>query len=111
MVQTDSMIDVFEQDGALFVEVGLPGVVLDDLIVDAAGSELLIFANRPEEAAKRRYRVRGRWLPRCFRHGFMLPPEARVDLATAIFRHGLLQVRIPLRADDDPREPEIRPGR
>ena len=101
------MIDVFEEDGALYVEVGLPGVQLDDLIVDAAGSELLIFANRPEDVVKRRYRVRGRWLPRTFRHCFMLPPEARVDLATATFRHGLLQVRIPLEADEGPSGLEV----
>lgn len=101
------MIDVFEQDGALCVEVGLPGVQLDDLFVHAEGDQLWIRATRPEDVGSRRYRVRGRWLPRSFTHDFMLPPEARVDLATAVFRHGLLQVKIPLDEDGESSEQKI----
>ena len=101
------MIDVFEEEDALYVEVGLPGVLLDDVTVQAEGCQLVIFASRAEDFARRRYRVRGRALPRSFLHDLVLPPEARVDLATAIFRHGLLQVRIPLDAELGPSEHKI----
>lgn len=92
----DSAVDVFEQEGALVVEVGLPGVRQEDICVKAEGSQLLIWARRPDEDGPRRYRIRGRRLLREYNHDLMLPPEAATEHATATFLRGLLRVRIPL---------------
>lgn len=94
----DSAVDVFEQEGALVVEVGLPGVRQEDICVKAEGCQLLIGARRPDEDGPRRYRIRGRRLLREYNHDLMLPPEAATEHATATYLRGLLRVRIPLAA-------------
>lgn len=90
-----STVDVFEEQGLLVVEMALPGVCLEDLSINACGSRLLIWARRPR-GGERRYRVRGTRLPPCISEEVALPPEARVADATALLKHGVLQVRIPL---------------
>jgi len=97
----DSAMDVYEQDGALFVEVGLPGVAHRDLSVSARGSQLLIWARRRPRTGERRYRVRGIRGPGVFSHDLTVPPEGRLDRATASYVHGLLRVRIPLAREDE----------
>jgi len=90
-------VDVFEHEGTLVVEVGLPGVRREDIFVKAEGAQLLIWARRPEEEeGHRRYRIRGRRLLREYNHDLMLPPEASPEQATATYLRGLLRVRIPL---------------
>lgn len=91
-----SAVDVFEEEGLLVVEMALPGVRVEDLSINACGSRLLIWARRPGEGGERRYRVRGTRLPPCTSEEVALPPEARVADATALLKHGVLQVRIPL---------------
>ncbi len=97
------MVDMFEQEGALFVEVDLPGVRREHVGVETQGSQLVIWAERPSEEPARRYRLRGRRTSREYTHDLSLPPEARADDATAHLDRGVLQVRIPLSDAADPR--------
>jgi HSP20 family molecular chaperone IbpA len=97
---TDWAVDLFEQDGELVVEVGLPGVRSEDISVMGHGSQLLISARRPHERGLRRYHLRGSRIPRQFSHEVTLPEQARMELAHASYVQGLLRVRIPLGPDD-----------
>jgi HSP20 family protein len=98
----DSAVDVFEEQGALMVEVDLPGVCAEDVAVKAKGSQLRILAHRRAEAeAGRRYRLRGRRSPSHCTRDLILPPEARLPDATATLERGVLRVRIPL-SDGNP---------
>lgn len=96
-VGTDFGVDVFEQDGVFYVEVGLPGVRLEEVSVKAQGSRLVVSARRVEEDG---VREPARRLLRSFAHDVTLPREARLDLASATYDQGLLRVCIPLDADD-----------
>lgn len=104
-------MDVFEEEGALVVEVGLPGVRREDIFVKAEGTQLLIWARRPDEGGPRRYRIRGRRLASEYSHDLMLPPEASPERATATYLRGLLRVRIPLEEEPDAPSREIEVGR
>lgn len=97
---TDFGVDVFEQEGVFYVEVGLPGVKLEEVSVKAQGSRLVVSARRVEEDGVRGCPQRGRRAPRSFAHDVTLPREARLDLATATYDQGLLRVCIPLDSDD-----------
>jgi HSP20 family molecular chaperone IbpA len=95
----DWTIDMFEQEGSLVVEAGLSGVRFEDVSVMLRDSHLVISARRPPESGVRRYHLRGRRTPREFSREVMLPPNARADLATASYAHGLLRICIPLGRD------------
>jgi HSP20 family molecular chaperone IbpA len=99
VVGTDWTVDMFEQDGALVIEVGLSGVRFEDVSVMVQGSHLVISARHSQEDGVRRYHLRGRRVPREFVHEVMLPPCVRPDLATATYLQGLLRVCIPLGSD------------
>ena len=99
-MSADWTVDIFEQEGSLVVEAGLSGVRFEDVSVMLRDSHLVISACRPPESGVRRYHLRGRRTPRQFSRDVMLPPNARADLATASYAHGLLRICIPLGSDD-----------
>lgn len=93
----DSAVDVFEERGALMIEVDLPGVRPEDVALRTRGSQLHILARREDDTATgRRYRLRGRRSPAHCTRELILPPEARVRDATATLERGVLRVCIPL---------------
>jgi hypothetical protein len=96
----DWAVDMYERGEDLVVEVGLPGMRFADVSVMARGSQLVISAHSPEERAERRYHLRGSRVRRDFTHEVTLPEQARMDLASATYAHGLLRVCIPLGPDD-----------
>ncbi|ELZ50668.1 heat shock protein Hsp20 [Halorubrum coriense DSM 10284] len=94
-------IDVAEYDDEYVVMADLPGFDRDEIDVRAREDRLTIAAERDAERedADRRYLRRER------RHESVtrtvdLPTTARLDDATATYRHGVLTVTVPLDAVD-----------
>ncbi|MBO0683570.1 MAG: Hsp20/alpha crystallin family protein, partial [Candidatus Dormibacteraeota bacterium] len=85
-------INVYEEDGAVFVEAALPGVAPEQVEVSCSENVLTIRA-RPQ-VAEREY------LHQELRSGeylrqVALPGDCRVEEAEASVEHGLLRVRVP----------------
>jgi hypothetical protein len=99
-VAVDWAVDMYERGEDLVVEVGLPGMRFEDVSVLAHGSRLVISAHAPEERGVRRYHLRGSRVRSDFTREVTLPENARMDLASATYSHGLLRVCIPLGPDD-----------
>jgi HSP20 family protein len=94
-------IDVAEYDDEYVVMADLPGFDRDEIDVRALEDRLTIAAERAAERedADRRYLRRER------RHESVtrtvdIPATARLDDATATYRHGVLTVTVPLDAVD-----------
>lgn len=98
---TDWAVDMYERDEELVVEVGLPGMRMQDVSVMADGSRLVISARRPDEPGARHYHLRGSRVRREFTQEVTLPARARLELARASYEHGLLCVCIPLGSKDE----------
>ena len=96
----DWAVDMYERGEDLVVEVGLPGMRFEDVSVMALGSRLVISAHAQDERGVRRYHLRGSRVRRDFTHEVTLPAQARLELASATYAHGLLRVGIPLGPDD-----------
>ena len=104
---TDWAVDMYERDEELVVEVGLPGMRMQEISVMADGARLVISARRSDEDGARRYHLRGSRIRREFTHDVTLPERARLELAFASYEQGLLRVCIPLGAKDEPKRRPI----
>jgi HSP20 family protein len=78
------------------VEVELPGLGRDDVVVQAQGDDLVVRGERRPDAASRPesfHRLERRYGP--FARGFRFSEEVDPDRITAAFEDGLLQLTVP----------------
>ena len=90
------LADVLETPEAYLVEVELPGLSRDDVVVQAQGDELVVRGERRPDAGSRPeafHRLERRHGP--FARGFRFPEEIDPDGITAHFEDGLLQLTVP----------------
>jgi HSP20 family protein len=90
------LADVVEGPEAYVVEVELPGLGKEDVVVQAQGDELLDRGERRPDAGSRPdsfHRVERRYGP--FSRSFRFSEEVDPDRITADFQDGLLRLQVP----------------
>jgi HSP20 family protein len=90
------LADVVETPEAYLVEVELPGLGRDDVVVQAQGEELLVRGERRPDACGRPeafHRLERRYGP--FARGFRFSAEVDPDRIEAQFEDGLLRLTVP----------------
>ena len=90
-------IEVLKSNGDLMVKAELPGLTRDDVKVELTDQALTISGERKEEKEEKRegfYRSERNY-GRFYRQ-VPLPEGAKTDKATAVFTHGVLEVKIPV---------------
>jgi HSP20 family protein len=101
-------MDVFEQDGWLVVKAELPGVKKEDIEVKLEYGDLVIRGERrevrevKEEEYYRLERSRGSFYRR-----IPLPFDVQSEQVTADYTNGLLEVRVPRPAQEQPAPKKI----
>jgi HSP20 family protein len=88
------LADVTETGEAYLVEVELPGVQRDDIVVDLAGNELSISGEVKEKERQGLFRHRTRRVGQ-FSYGITLPHDVDADKIEADLADGVLTVRVP----------------
>lgn len=93
------LVDVLEDEEAVMVIAELPGVDLAAVSLRINGRELTLSGRRTPDLANRSYRCMERPHGQ-FHRVVTLPTLVREDQAVARLRHGLLEVRVPKRAEE-----------
>ncbi len=90
------LADVVETQEAYLVEVELPGLGREDVVVQAQGDELLVRGERRPDVSGRPesfHRLERRYGP--FARGFRFSEEVDPDRIEAAFEDGLLRLTVP----------------
>lgn len=90
-------IEIVEKGGTLFVKADLPGLKKEDVKVDVTAEGLTIAGERKEEKEEKATGYfRTERLYGTFERFVPLPEGALVEKAEAIFKDGVLEVKVPL---------------
>ena len=89
-------LDLIEESGAYVVEIDMPGVRLEDLVITVSGSKLALHGRRRivRELAGSHCRLRERWSGE-FNRSLVLPGPVDAGRMTATLREGILRIEIP----------------
>jgi HSP20 family protein len=90
-------IELFEKDNKLVVRAELPGMKKEDVKIEVTGEYLILQGERRlqhEEKEKGVFRTER--LYGTFYRQIPLPEFAKVDLAKAIFKDGILEIEVPV---------------
>jgi len=104
--------EVKETGDAFLISVDLPGVDLENIEISASGNRLTVRGERAEEDRQEGEtyytyeRVYG-----SFARSFTLPENADVDQVTAEFKDGVLHVKVPKKAAEQPKRVQIQGGK
>lgn len=104
-------VEVIERNGELVIRADLPGTNKDQIEIEIDDNQLVITAERLEERDEREsnYLHRERRYGR-FQRAFALPAGVQADQATAEFRDGVLEIRMPAPRRAKPRSLQISGG-
>lgn len=89
-------VDIFENDKALFVKTAIAGVKPEDLSLSLSQDLLTIRGQRTDEHSNEGHNYLTRechW--GAFSRSIILPSNVRTDKAEAIFRAGILLIKLP----------------
>lgn len=105
---TTPTVNVWEDTEGVYVESELPGLDADDLEVYVTGRQLTLKSERKAPVVEggvwhRQERGYGK-----FQRVVALPCDVEADGVEARFRHGVLLVRLPKRAESRPRKIDVR---
>lgn len=102
-------VDIYESETDVLVTADLPGVPEDGVKLQLDRDELLLEASTklPEGAGEA---VAREFADVDYRRVFLLPKGIDVDGISARLEHGVLRVRLPRKAEAQPRRIEVRGG-
>lgn len=103
-------VDIREEDNAYLVHAELPGVKQDDIHIEVERGLLTIRGERKfasDETTKKSFRRVERFYG-SFSRSFSLPDNADADHISAELKEGVLDVRIPKKAQPTPRKIEVK---
>ena len=102
-------VDVFEKDGQLHVRAELPGIDEKDIEIEVTHEGLTISGEKKEEheVKEDNYYRSERSYGRFVRH-IPLPERADVDKAEAKFNKGVLEIDMPVRAEEGRKKIEVK---
>lgn len=100
-------VNVFQDKEGYLVRVEVPGVAPEKLHVESHGQTLTISGERETAAVEgasyhRREREAGK-----FSRSLAMPSNLDVQAAAASYKHGILSIRVPLKAAAKPRQIEV----
>ena len=101
--------DCFLTDDEFVAQLELPDVAREDVHVFVAGTECVVRGERkpPEKLGRiRPVSLERQW--GLFERRFVVPVDAQLDAMNARLLEGVLELRVPLRTADVPREHEIK---
>ena len=96
LTDVSTSIDMFEEGDALVIKAEIPGMKKEEISIDFAGDVVTISGEKKtEEKTERKdyYRVERSF--GSFSRKLHLPVEIQVDKATASFKDGVLEIRMP----------------
>ena len=96
--------DVYETEGAVVVEVEVPGYEESELTIEVSDHTLSVKGERAEEKEEKEKTFhRHERLVRSFERRFEIPPEADADKLEASFAKGVLKIAAPKLPEAKPR--------
>ena len=101
-------VDIYETAEEMIVAVELPGMKQEEIEVEITGDTLTIKGERKLDEEKNFVRVERRYGP--FRRAFTLGIRIDGEKAKAIYRKGILQVKLPKAEQVKPKRVELEPG-
>jgi HSP20 family protein len=90
------LADIYETGTHLVIEVELPGVFQEDINLETHGNQVIVYGEKmfEKEASRSAYQMLERsYGP--FSRVFILPEYIETTSVTAVFKNGILRVRIP----------------
>jgi HSP20 family protein len=89
-------LDLIEESGSYVIEMDMPGVRLEDVVITVAGRRLTLRGRREivREIAGSRIRLRERWSGE-FSRSLDLPGPVDAEHMTATLREGILRIELP----------------
>ena len=96
LTDVSTSIDMFEEGDALVIKAEIPGMKKEEISIDFAGDVVTISGEKKSEEKTERkdyYRVERSF--GSFSRKLQLPVEIQVDKATASFKDGVLEIRMP----------------
>ena len=101
-------VDLSSDSEGAVLRMELPGIAPEALEVEAEGSTLVVRGKRdPADIENGRFHRRERWSGE-FTRSFAIPEQFDANATRASYEHGILTVRIPKRAELQPRQIEIK---
>jgi len=89
-------VDIFEEGGEVVLKAEIPGMKKEDIHVDINDKTMTISGEkRKEEKIERKDYVHLERSYGSFARTFQLPSEVQTDKAKAVFKDGVLEVRVP----------------
>ncbi len=89
-------VDIYEEGGEVVLKAEIPGMKKEDIHVDITDRTVTISGEkRKEEKIERKDYVHLERSYGSFVRSFQLPSEVATDKARAIFKEGVLEVRVP----------------
>lgn len=97
--------DIYETETGFLIAIDLPGIKRDALEIDIDDNRLLVKGTRVvgEEKARRSERPRGKFL-----RSFSLPASVEQGKIGAEYKDGVLQIRLPKRAEQKAQKIEVK---
>ena len=111
-VELRPAVDIREEENAFVVDVEVPGVSREDLNVELDRGTLTVRGERKfasDETTKKSYRRVERYYG-AFARSFSLPDNVDADNIAADLHDGILELRIPKKAQSGARKVEVRAG-
>ncbi len=99
--------DIYETDSSYLIAMDLPGIDRDALELDVDDGRLMVKGTRLIDESKqhRTERPRGKFL-----RTFSVPASVDQSKIAAEYKDGVLQIRLPKRAEQKPKKIDIRIG-
>jgi HSP20 family protein len=93
---TEPALDLFEDDNEIVVKAELPGMTKDDIQISFADNVLTIRGEKKKEEEERdKNYYRAERVYGAFVRSLVLPAEVNPDKARAVFKNGVLEIRMP----------------
>lgn len=91
-------LDLIEESGEYVIEMDMPGVHMEDLVITVTGRKLTLHGRREivREIAGSRIRLRERWSG-AFSRSIELPGPVDEERMTATLREGILRIDLPMK--------------
>lgn len=104
-------IDLYEEGQDIVAKAELPGLKKEDIDINITENTLTISGSKEkEEKVERKDYIRVERSSGSFSRSFSLPVDVKTDAATASFKDGVLEVRIPKSEETKKRKRKIEIG-
>lgn len=96
-------VDVLSDGDDIVLRADLPGVTNDDIKLEAEGNQLFLTGERAENKPENSAYIRVERSNGKFARTFTLPPTVDISKISAVFKDGVLEVRLPKTDSAKPR--------